>query len=370
MKCLWISILVFTSLVICASASDDGAGQSTSQLHVFVEPTNGYKPVLDALNLAHSSILVEMYLLTNTNIIEALKNASSRGVKVRVILEPWAYDNSGNLNATLNSLESSGISVEAGSPAFRLTHEKAIVIDDGIAIIMTLNQDYFAYTENREFGVLDYNSTDVGEIASVFEADWNRTSPELSDPNLVWSPVNPRDRIINLMDSANKSIEIEAEEMQDQEIEDHLVSAAKRGVDVEVVMSPSNSNKDPNTAGRTFIAKGGVKVRLLTNPYIHAKIIIADGIKAFIGSENFSPTSLNSNRELGILVDDPGILRVLSSTFDMDWNAGIKITKRAPHHKPPKRPTRPNRQSGLPSSASWSRIIIPSIHIAATCDLT
>lgn len=327
MKSLRISFVFVLLLVTCAACSARGIQPSESQHQVFVEPTDGYKPVLDTLNSAQSSILVEMYLLTDKNVIEALENASSRGVKVRVLLEKWAYKNPSDLKAIMDSFNSSRISVEASSPAFRLTHEKAIVVDHRIALVMTLNQDHTAYTKNREFGIIDHDTNDTAEVASAFEADWNRTAPKLSDPNLVWSPVNSRDRILNLIDSAKKSLEVENEEMQDREVEDHLISAAKRGLDVKVVMSPSSSKNDANAPGRDAITRGGVKVSLVEEPYIHAKLVIADGLRAFVGSENFSPTSLDGNRELGILINDLSILRVLSSTFDADWSAGKQTPK-------------------------------------------
>ncbi|MGA9098094.1 MAG: phospholipase D-like domain-containing protein, partial [Methanotrichaceae archaeon] len=65
-------------------------------------------------------------------------------------------------------------------------------------------------------------------------------------------------------------------------------------------------------------------------------IIIADGLKGFVGSENFSPTSLDKNRELGILIDNSGIIQTVSSTFDVDWNSGNQIQKIYPN-KVPKR---------------------------------
>ncbi len=118
-----------------------------------------------------------MYLITDKNIINALKNASLRGVNVRVLLEDWSYGSPASFQAVMASLNSSGISVLVSSPSYRLTHMKAIVIDRRIALIMTLNQATSAYTKNREFGIIDYNAEDAAEIASAFEADWNRTTP-------------------------------------------------------------------------------------------------------------------------------------------------------------------------------------------------
>jgi cardiolipin synthase len=289
-----ISILLSLSTVSCTG---NGHMQpSSSQLKAFVEPGAGYYPVLDALNASQKSILMEMYLLTDKKIIGALRRAKTRGADVRILLEKSAYDTPAAFKAVMDDLNSSGISCRTSNPAFRLTHEKSIVIDHQIAFIMTLNQDLTAYSRNREFGIIDKNPADITEITAVFENDWNRTAPVLSDPNLIWSPVNSRIRINKLIDGAKKSLYVENEEMQDTNVEDHLISAANRGVDVRVVMSPSNFKNDANAPGRDRIKKGGVKVRLLKSPYIHAKILIADGSRAFVGSENFSPTSMNRNR--------------------------------------------------------------------------
>jgi cardiolipin synthase A/B len=324
MKRLKIHFTIALVLIFgTACCSSFGSQQpSDSKLQVFVEPDAGYRPVLDALNASHESILMEMYLLTDKNIIDSLKRAKSRGVNVQIMLEKWAYRNAADFEAICGDLNSHGISVQLSDPAFRLTHEKSIVIDHRVAFIMTINQDHTAYTKNREFGIIDNNPSDVAEIVTVFEDDWNRTTPVLSDPNLVWSPVNSREKIIGLIDGAKTGLAVENEEMQDQEVEDHLIAAAQRGVNVRVVMSPSSSVDDANNAGRDRIEKGGAKVRLLAKPYIHAKLVIADGASAFVGSENFSPTSIDHNRELGILVSDPKIVQTLSTTFAKDWIAG------------------------------------------------
>jgi cardiolipin synthase A/B len=303
--------------------ADNAKNITATKLQIFVEPDAGYQPVTDAINSSKKSILMEMYLLTDKRILGALEQAKARGVDVRIILEKSAFNTPAAFTAITDELNSSGIPYQRGNPDFKYTHEKSFVIDQKAALIMTINQDKTAYSKNREFGIIDSNANDVSEIVAVFENDWNRTTPIIADPNLVWSPVNSRQKITSLIDNAKRRLYVENEEMTDKDIENHLISAAQRGVDVRVVMSPSHIKDDPSMQGIARIKNCGVKVRLLTKPYIHAKIIVADGSKGFVGSENFSPTSLNRNRELGILTSNSRIVRTLSSTFSEDWNAGV-----------------------------------------------
>ncbi len=311
-------------------------GKTTTEQHLFVEPDAGNKPVLDALNNSKQSIWMEIYLLSDKGVLQALKDARSRGVDVRILLEEHPFGGSGSIKAVLDELNRSNISVRPSSPAFRLTHEKGIVIDQKTALIMTLNQDFSAFNSNREFGIIDTDPEDVSEVAKVFEDDWDRTTPNLTDSRLVWSPVNSRQRILGLIDSAKHTLRIENEEMQDNQTEDHLIAAASKGVDVEVVMSPGQTGKDANAPGLKKIEVGGVKVNLVKSPYIHAKIIVADNSTAFVGSENFSPTSLDRNRELGVLTQDPGVISQLTTSFKKDWNEykGVKqISTQTTNHK-------------------------------------
>lgn len=45
----------------------------------------------------------------------------------------------------------------------------------------------------------------------------------------------------------------------------------------------------------------------------------------FIGSENFSSTSLNRNRELGLITADPGVLAAIASAFGGDFQHGTHV---------------------------------------------
>jgi phosphatidylserine/phosphatidylglycerophosphate/cardiolipin synthase-like enzyme len=51
---------------------------------------------------------------------------------------------------------------------------------------------------------------------------------------------------------------------------------------------------------------------------MHTKMIVG-GSEAFVGSENFSQTSMEANREMGLLLGGRDI-EDLQAQFDRDWN--------------------------------------------------
>ena len=65
------------------------------------------------------------------------------------------------------------------------------------------------------------------------------------------------------------------------------------------------------------LSQQGVHVEILHRPYLHAKLILADG-RAFIGSENLSATSLEHNREVGMILRDSELVEQLQQQFDSD----------------------------------------------------
>ena len=106
--------------------------------------------------------------------------------------------------------------------------------------------------------------------------------------------------------------------MSDPTVVASLATAARRGVVVKVVMT-DQSSWSPHFS---TLSAAGVQVRVFhgeTPIYIHAKVIVADGKDAFIGSENFSRSSLDANRELGLTVTDPAIISAARSTFTADF---------------------------------------------------
>jgi phosphatidylserine/phosphatidylglycerophosphate/cardiolipin synthase-like enzyme len=54
-------------------------------------------------------------------------------------------------------------------------------------------------------------------------------------------------------------------------------------------------------------------------------VIVADGARAYVGSENLSQTSLDHNREVGIVVTDLSSIEPLTTTFEHDWEIGTEF---------------------------------------------
>src|SRR2546426_2222731 len=112
-------------------------GSGVQGVQVFVEPDAGEHPITDAIASAKKSVWLEMYLLTDRNVIRALEEAARRGVDVRVMLEAHPYGGA-SPTGTLDRLKAAGIQAQTTNPSFALTHEKGMIID-GIAYIMTAN---------------------------------------------------------------------------------------------------------------------------------------------------------------------------------------------------------------------------------------
>lgn len=316
--------------VTTSSTSTVGAG--TQGLQVFVEPDAGDHVITDAINGAKKSVWMEMYLLTDRNVINALEDAARRGVDTRVMLETHPYGGgSVSPTQTLDRLKAAGVQTNSTSPSFALTHEKGLIIDGNTAFIMSCNMTLSALggsssTSNREYGIIDTNSQDVQTVINIFNADWNRSNVQINDPNLVVSPINSRDDFTSLINGAQKTLVVEAEEMQDSNIEQALVGAAKRGVQVQVILpSASGSSGDSNSSGIDTIKQGGVQVKEDTKLYMHAKMMVIDGQKAFVGSENISTASLDRNRELGLILSDQNVINTLQQTFQQDWTTSKSV---------------------------------------------
>jgi phosphatidylserine/phosphatidylglycerophosphate/cardiolipin synthase-like enzyme len=274
---------------------------------------------LEAIGGARRSLDVVVYLLNDRSVIDALTAAHRRGVAVRVMLERDPYGSGPGNAPAYDQLRRAGVEVRWGNPAFALTHEKALIADGETVLIMTLNLVYSAFHGNREYGIITHDPAEVAEARAGFSADWERRAftPQVS--SLLWSDVNTRRKLLDLVDGARSSLLLEQEALQDRELLQRLAGAAERGVDVRVITPPDEGESDPNRRGREQLVAAGAAVRTLQNPKMHAKTIVSDRSRAIVGSANLTYSGLDNNRELGIQLAEPEIVGRLVETFEADW---------------------------------------------------
>jgi cardiolipin synthase A/B len=291
---------------------------------LIVEPEAGMAPIYSLLSAPRRTLDMTMYELVDTTAESILADDAARGVRVRVVLD-HRLERSRNQPA-YDFLRSRGIEVAWSSPRYFATHEKAFVIDDTTAVVMSLNLTSRYYATSRDLVVVDHDQRDVAAIESVFAADLRGGStgtPAADD--LVWSPGQSQADLIALIDDAHDSVAVESEELSSRAIVTALVNAARRGVAVSVAITYS---PDWVPAINAIVSAGGV-VGVLHGEsplYIHAKLLAVDvgtpRARAFVGSENLSAASLLRDRELGIVLVAPRLVGDVAAVVRGDVSAG------------------------------------------------
>ena len=162
--------------------------------------------------------------------LRAVTAARKRGVKVRVMLNPARRSGKNENGEAHARLSAAGVEVIDSNPAFDITHEKSMVVDDTAAYIMSFNWQTENLTEQRDYGVVTSHPHEVQEIIECFEADWGRKEFCSGDhSHLVWCIGNGRQRLGRLIDGAKHSIWLQNERYQDPTVIEHLVRAVRRG---------------------------------------------------------------------------------------------------------------------------------------------
>jgi phosphatidylserine/phosphatidylglycerophosphate/cardiolipin synthase-like enzyme len=288
-----------------------------------VEPEDREEPILARLQSARQEVFVTVYLLSDPEIISALKEADRRGVEVRVMLEEKPFGGGGVNSQSKPELEEGGVAVRFTRPVFALTHQKTVIFDGREVCILNLNLTRAAFEKNREYGVCSQNKEEAREARAIFLADWERKDYQPTAPNLVVSPDNSRGKLTGLLRSAKATLDMEMEVIEDEQIIGLLAEKVKTA---SVRLLLADFKKIPaNRAPAEKLRAAGVEVRTISSPYMHAKLILADGQKAYVGSVNFTAQSLDRNRELGIIVSQSDIISRLGNTFVQDWGAGTEL---------------------------------------------
>ncbi len=291
---------------------------------LIVLPDDSARPILDAIGGARKSLRIKMFLFSDPSLLNAVIAAHLRGVKVQVMLNPARRGGEPENEETRAVLEKAGIEVAESNPAFALTHEKSMVVDDEIALVKSLNWEPRNLTETRDYAIVTAHRHEVGEIIDCFDADWNRQEFNPGDKaHLIWCPLNGRKKLCDFIDEAKHTLFLQNERYQDEVVIEHLVRAAARGVKVHLMVRPPHTLKKDKlvegVSGLRILNDLGVKVHTLKHLKLHAKMLLADGAAGIVGSINFAPGSFDGRRELAIASHDADVVERLHRIARHDW---------------------------------------------------
>jgi phosphatidylserine/phosphatidylglycerophosphate/cardiolipin synthase-like enzyme len=291
---------------------------------LIVLPDDSAKPILAAIEGASRTLRVKMFVFSDPSLLKAVVDAKRRGVKVRVMLNPARRSGEQDNEATRKALERVDVEVMDANPAFALTHEKSMVVDDETAFIKSLNWTTRNLSETRDYAVVTKRRLEVAEIVECFEADWHRHGFDPRDKShLVWCPGPGRERISRFIDASKHRLFVQNERFQDMVIIEHLVRAARRGVKVDVMARPPHTLKRDKlvegVGGLRILDDVGIKIHKLKHLKLHGKMLLADGVAAIVGSINFAAGSLDGRRELAIESRNDEVVDRLHKVARHDW---------------------------------------------------
>lgn len=119
--------------------------------------------LIDAINKARKSIVVQAYSFTDKDVANALVKASRRGVEVKAILDK---SNAKDARSAKNILMENGVPVRFDYPS-GIAHNKVMVIDDSV-VTGSYNFSAAAYKSNAE-NILFVASP---ELAHMYRENW------------------------------------------------------------------------------------------------------------------------------------------------------------------------------------------------------
>ena len=128
---------------------------------LIILPDDSAQPIVDAINGAAKVASRQNVYLLHPALLKAVIAAQGRGVKVRVMLNPARRSGESENEASRAQLTAAGVEVLDSNPAFDITHEKSMVVDDTQAFVKSLNWATKNFTETRDYAVVTSHRHEV-----------------------------------------------------------------------------------------------------------------------------------------------------------------------------------------------------------------
>ena len=342
--------------------------------------------MLKAITAARSSINLETYIFDQDELglkfADALIAKQQEGVTVNVM-----YDSVGTIGVPAEFFErmrKGGIRLVEYNPVNpakldgdswkfnNRDHRKVLIVDGktaftgGINISKTyakssLFRSASKPTDQSQVGWRDTHIKVEGPAVQAFQWQFVRhwasqDKDDLREADYFPKPVIAGDKVVRVLASepdgkfeiykayslaiqeAKKSIHItSAYFVPDRQTVDALMAAARRGIDVQIVLPGVSDSGLVFHAGHAFydeLLASGVKIYQLKLAVLHAKTAVIDGSWSTVGSTNIDTRSFLHNSELNVVVLGDAFGAEMERAFQEDKRDSVLITLEDWRHRP------------------------------------
>jgi cardiolipin synthase A/B len=318
-----------------------------------------------AIREAKATVNLESYIFKDDKagkiVADALMDAARRGVEVRVLVDGTGSKFSGPL---LDRMRQAGVNARVFRP-IRLwtllkiahrTHRKILVVDGTISFTggFCIADKWLGDARNpKEWRDTMVQATGPvsAQMQGIFSEDWTFTTGEILAGEKHYPRIAPDGDIMAqaikvshgdssslaamlyyvAIQSARKSIHIQnAYFVPTPQIRKALVQAAKRGVDVRI-MVPGRHIDEPLVRMASRLRYGelltaGVRIFEYNRTMMHNKNAVIDGLFSTIGSINFDARSVHENAEESLAFYDRDFGARMETMFAEDEKSCREIT--------------------------------------------
>lgn len=311
-----------------------------------------YQQMLADIHAAKKTVFFETFIWkkdrTGWAFRDALIEAAARGVDVYLVIDTW-----GNLNQDprfryfppmehLHVLRFPLLRPGMLTLNPRKTgrdHRKILTVDGEIAYVGGYNIGDLYATKWRDTHVR-IEGPAAWELENAFIDFWNdnrrRSLPSLPDigarswdasiraiqnsPSRLIFPV--RSLYLEAIDRASDHLWITMGYfIPDREILSALITAAKRGVDVRVLIPEYSNHILADWCARPYyseLLENGVQLWLFQDAMVHAKTMTVDGRWSTVGTTNIDRLSLTGNFEINVEIFSRKLARAMEDAFRVD----------------------------------------------------
>lgn len=326
---------------------------------LFTNVHDYYTDLVSELALARTEISMSFLAFeegkTARDISEVLRSKVNEGVRVRLLVDEIGqlFDEPRTIHRNfeiLNHVRSLGVQVDVFKPAAPLQisnriHTKFAAIDDRTVFLGGSNiGDYYTTwtdTNLRVDGELGRTFHNVYDFLLGYSQRGDAQARSMDVNSLqvgnerLWLTVprhhfGIRDALMNLIRDADKSIFIRTWYfLPDDEMLEALCEKARRDVQVNVLLSHKTRVRPVDFANYLHVHKlvcAGGNVFRYTGRYMHSKATWNNKGNILFGSANLDPTSMGSNFESCIAINNAALAWELRRSFYADRMNSLRQT--------------------------------------------